>query len=400
MSPPTIAAQFTRSAARPRSRPHLRAAVIVTGIFTLVYLLVERWCLSLEDTYIDVYAQENSVLKDGGVAWQRAAFARSTLLPLFGSSELLKNVGTEANQLFANYPSGFSVSPAGRAGATSIIQLQMIAASGAGSRRHKLAVLISPSWFFHRTAPERWYAGSFSMIQANEIVFSTPLSLGLRREIARRMLDYPDTLEHSPLLSFALRRLSANSLVDTALYQASKPLGWLARKVFLLQDHVRIATYFRRHARQTAPNRGLGSLNWPSLLAAAETEAAEAPTPPEDRKPRYKSDEAFEQIQEAGEWRDLELLLRVCKELDLDLLLVNIPLDASYYERAGVSKAMLDTYVQHLRGLASNYGAALVDNADHEEDTDFLQDHFDHLSPKGWLYIDRDLEKFFHTPSR
>jgi poly-D-alanine transfer protein DltD len=31
------------------------------------------------------------------------------------------------------------------------------------------------------------------------------------------------------------------------------------------------------------------------------------------------------------------------------------------------------------------------------EDPDFLVDHHDHLSAKGWMYYNRALDEFFHT---
>jgi hypothetical protein len=44
---------------------------------------------------------------------------------------------------------------------------------------------------------------------ATEMVFGTALDLVLKRDIAARMLQFPETLEQRPLLEFALRRLAS-----------------------------------------------------------------------------------------------------------------------------------------------------------------------------------------------
>ena len=44
---------------------------------------------------------------------------------------------------------------------------------------------------------------------ATEMVFGTALDFGLKRDIAARMLQFPETLEQRPFLEFALRRLAS-----------------------------------------------------------------------------------------------------------------------------------------------------------------------------------------------
>ncbi|MEI9895633.1 MAG: hypothetical protein WDN28_17525 [Chthoniobacter sp.] len=33
----------------------------------------------------------------------------------------------------------------------------------------------------------------------------------------------------------------------------------------------------------------------------------------------------------------------------------------------------------------------------HEDDTAFFADHYDHLSARGWLYMDRVLDLYYHA---
>jgi D-alanine transfer protein len=151
-----------------------------------------------------------------------------------------------------------------------------------------------------------------------------------------------------------------------------------------------------------APARKPEAINWSKLIASAERQAQTFGAGPVDRTVRhFSSNQSFlDVIQNSGEWNDLELLLRVCRELDLEPLLVNIPMDSVHFRQMGVSQTSLDFYLQRLRELAGRYDAALVDFADHREDPWFLGDHHDHFSAKGWMFVNKELDGFFHAPGK
>ena len=86
-------------------------------------------------------------LKNQGVALQQRAWERPDLLPIYGSSELVKRIPDKSSVFFQHYPTGFAVFPVGKAGATSLILLQKIAAMGPVVRGRQVAISLSPSWF-------------------------------------------------------------------------------------------------------------------------------------------------------------------------------------------------------------------------------------------------------------
>ena len=92
-------------------------------------------------------------------------------------------------------------------GSTSTMIAAALTAAGRRTGLHgrKVVVSLSPAWFFNRLAARAdGYAGNFSQLQADELAFNTRLSLKLRQDAARRMLQYPATLKNRPLLKFAL----------------------------------------------------------------------------------------------------------------------------------------------------------------------------------------------------
>src|SRR5207249_154619 len=144
-----------------------------------------------------------------------------------------------ASELFRAYPTGFSVFPVGTAGSTSLVFLQDLAAVGPDLRGRKIAVSLSPTWFFNRRdmLDRAAYAGNFSRQHASELAFSEQLSFAFKQEAARRMLQDPDTVQQDPLLKFALDRLADGSQLNRVLYFAVLPLGKLQNVALRLQDH-------------------------------------------------------------------------------------------------------------------------------------------------------------------
>src|SRR5439155_26912541 len=102
--------------------------------------------------------------------------------------------------LFAAYPTGFAIFPVGHRGSSYLTFLQSFAALGGELRGKKVAISSTPGVLVEAMLSPQSYSGSFSRLDAGELAFSTELSLDLKRDVARRMLQYPDTLRNDPLV--------------------------------------------------------------------------------------------------------------------------------------------------------------------------------------------------------
>src|SRR5260221_7806805 len=209
----------------PPNRPHLRAlayAGIAAGSILAAGAAVGE---HLVQRRVNALAPMLLPLKNQRVVLQQSAFARPDLLPFYGSSELVKPIPDKAAEFFRSYPTDFEVFPVGKAGTTSIIILEKLAAVGETLRGKKVAISLSPSWFMEPQIPLHYYEGNFSKLQAHELVFRSRLSWELKRDIAHRMLEFPETIARRPLLAFALRRLADGSKTDRLLFAAGWPFG-------------------------------------------------------------------------------------------------------------------------------------------------------------------------------
>jgi D-alanine transfer protein len=358
----------------------------------------------LEYRTIHALAPQTLEVNNRGLALQRAVFAQPDLLPLYGSSELLKHVPDKASLFFANYPSGFAVSPIGRPGCTSLNILQKIATAAGAERKHKVAVILSPSWFTVLAPNQRAYAADFSLLQASYLMFDCPLSRELKQGIARRLLDYPQTLEGSRLLESAVYHAARGEPADQLLLAVIRPLGWLQNCLYALEDHcvTGFTILWKLREIEKAGLRQPERLPWAELLAAADQEVKVPVDDKRDPRPRWFAGDADFQhtLDKAQEWGDLELLLRTLRELHLDPLVISIPIERRHFEEMGITPGSIEAYEQRLTALAAQYRVPLADFADHEDDGKFFADHHDHLSAKGWMYFDKALDDFFHAPRR
>ena len=341
-----------------------------------------------------------------GVALQREAFQQPDLLVLYGSSELIKQVPSMGAQFFEEYPTGFRVFPVGKEGTSSLAIAQKLASVGEGLRGKKVALSISPSFFFEDQLNPEYYEGNFSALQAGELIFNHDLSFDLKRDTARRMLAYPETLDNHWLLDAALRRLARGTSLDHAMYYALLPLGMLQNGVGRLQDHFQAALHIDElPLPEDAPPRKSRPLNWDENLRKADTLArslaAQSKAAPKlARQPTGSRDDQFlSRLKRATEWTDFQLALRTLQELGAKPLLLSMPVHAADLEAIGVSRKARVAFPERLQEMSDRYGALLVYFQAHEEDPLFFADHLDHLSPRGWAYYNETLDDFFHGRS-
>jgi D-alanine transfer protein len=347
-------------------------------------------------------------------ALQVAALRQPDLLPVYGSSEVIFPDPYHATALFSGRPSGFLPFPVGERGGCSLLHVQKLAGLGPQLRGKRVVLSFTATCFRQPTARAPEYAGNFSRLDANELAFSTDLSRGVKRAVARRMLHYPQTLADDPLLRFALDELAEGSATGDGLYLAAVPLGKLQTLVLRLQDHWETLGLIRtRHPAGPAwPSAAPPTLDWATLAGQAE----------QDYRPRTRSnsfgiedqawaskvfestrvaapasrDEDFRRgMRQAQEWADLDVLLRAVRELGAEPLLICTPLRGNYLEHSGISQEARQVYYHRLRALARSHGVPPVDFADHDQDPYFLCDT-SHLSSKGWVHYAYALDAFYH----
>jgi D-alanine transfer protein len=401
-------------------RVHLLAAGIAVGIVLLALLVFDLFAGMVERRVVHDITAWSFAQKLQGRAMQAAAFQCSDLLPVYGSSELLREAAYvsdyHASKLFSSYPTGFDVFPIGKAQTGNLIHLQMLASVGSAAAGKKVIVSLTPNWFFDRgeMLGADAYAGNFSPLHAYSLAFGRSLGTDVTREAATRMLDYPQTLEQDPLLRFGIKCLASQSPLDRLLYYTALPMGQLQLAVLRLQDHFETMLATRGVTDDDARLNGPTTLDWPRLAVDADRiyrdrctnnpfgldserwldrfagEAAQNQNSTSDSEFRQALDGA------SGWWTDLDLLLRGLRDLGAQPLVLSLPIDGPWYDYCGVSVKARGQYYAHLRDACARYGVPVLDFSDHDSDRFFATDMDGHLSPKGWIYFSAAMNAFFN----
>jgi len=391
------------SAATRKEMPHLYAGIIALGLAAIILFAAHRVLIHFEHATIVSTAPEIFAIKNQGLVFQRAAAHSPKVLPIYGSSELLRPAAPErGNIFFRTAPTGFQLSPVGGGGANPLIMLQKVGGLGSALRGKRLAFSLSPSWFCTAKPGTQGYKGNFSPMAATEMVFGTALDFGLKRDIAARMLQFPETLEQRPFLEFALRRLASGQLLDRVVFCALWPAGKIQTALYELEDHWAALHHIRR---QTKPPLRLQeqTIDWPQFIAkASKAEPADAgmiqqPSRLDRKITRGSRDVGFlTGVKTSTAWIDLDLLLRCLARVHARPLILSMPLGGDFYDHAGVSRSARDEFYRKLPALVEQYHFPVVEFQEHDEDPAFLIRHESHLTAKGWAYYDRALDDFFH----
>jgi D-alanine transfer protein len=302
---------------------------------------------------------------------------------------------------FKNAPTGFQVCPVGQAGTTPLIILQKLAALGPALAHRKIVVSLSPSWFLRNELNPRYYLGNFAAPVAMQAMLNPELSFGLKSEVAQRMLQFPDTVEKAPVLTRLLDCYASGRTIDRCLLVCLWPMAELEHVVFDLQEHLAALIYIRHHFRGALQ---ISRLTRSKAGPSARTESIR--THQHRRQPSpavgsiFHSDAEFlTHLQKAGQWDDLELLLRVIDAVGADALVLSMPLDGQYLDQQGVSRSARQAYYDKVRRFAIRYHCSVDTFEDHDADSGFLIAHRDHPTALGWMSFDRAIDQFFHNPA-
>ncbi len=365
--------------------------------------------------------------------FQRAALATGHTLPIYGSSELYCcGDPYRPTQLFASQPTGFDVFALGRYGIGNLLFAQTFAALGRALEGRKLVIIDSPPWFSNASAVDlRSYSLNYSPEVARTFIFESPISPALREAIARRMLDFPETLADDPVLGAAVRALADPTPLHLATYRALVPVGRLEAWIERVRG-ARLVRRFVRRLRSPAPPSLVRRrrFDWPTL-AARGTKIADRR---DSTNPFGFPNETYARLLKKGdimgalalyrngstnrdgqsypppaawqdsmsrstEWSDLGLAVAVLRELGAQPFVWTMPLPGVYDDYTPISATARRAYYDRWERELSKLRVPWLDFRSADEDIFFMTDTGAHLSPRGWTFADRALDMFWHGKS-
>jgi len=402
-----------------RPAAHLTAAMI--SLFTLIASLVgfNVYAQSLEARDVNALIPLNLTQMENGEALQRAALRRPDVLMVYGSSELtLVPTPYQANQFFAQYPTGFTVVDVASLGVLSVTLAQELAALGPDLRGKKIVLSIMPGSFFINKKyfiennPDHDFAMNFSPLRSYEAIFSPYLSFGIKNEISQSLLAYRDTIRKDPLLTFAITVTANTSIKNRMLYYIMWPLGELQTEILRLQDHFEVVLYIWTHPVDPKVQKVPKVIDWNAVHKNALAEQIKntstnpygvenfmwwyfdritLPEPLGSNNDLYRKN-----LLNSQEWTDFKILLIVLQQLGAKPLILSRPLNVPLWEVMGVTEDTQDIFYDKLHSVADPFNMPLIDLRQYDHDKYFSIDQGSHTSRDGWVYIDQILDAFYH----
>ncbi len=401
-----------------KQAPHIAAALVAVFASVMAAVAFTIYANRFEEKYVHAVATVDHSEISNGSALERAALRQDDLLSIYGASELvLLDTKYQANRFFKTYPTGFMVFNVATKGGSALTLAQKFAGLGEDLRGKRIVLALGPAIMTMAPYGEvnsRHYDANFSELNALEMMFSTDISMDIKAHAAKRMLNFPESLQDKPFLKFTLENLAGESIINQVIYYLSWPLGRLQIAIVRLQDHYATVDFIRHlSSENTTITRQPAEIDWEALVLIAEQEQIENtvsnPYGVDDSQwpkikelflhpaePGSKDAEFIDDVELAREWNDLEIALQVLKELDADVVIMSAPMNVPLWETLGVSEEAQNFYYEKLHAVVEPYGLPIIDLHEYGTIPYFSMDLASHTSRKGWIYVNKTLDGIFH----
>lgn len=112
-----------------------------------------------------------------------------------------------------------------------------------------------------------------------------------------------------------------------------------------------------------------------------------------DRMEDLKNSEIEKSYLESPEYEDLKMFIKIAKELNVNVAIVNIPLNGLWIEYTGFKRENIDKFNQKIKEICDVEGVTYIDFSQNIDEKYFLKDIM-HLGWKGWVRFIDEVIKF------
>ena len=311
---------------------------------------------------------------------------------LFGSSELSTPpdlVPEVPSVVFGRNPYGIELACIGEAYDQTLWHALAAGAYAPRLQNKKVAIIVSPSWFFDGGV--------------DNSVFQTRFSYSLYRAFMANP-SVSDTCK-----SYVQDRLRDQG-IDDAVVRAgacSDALAWVNDAAYAFVDDLRIRNSLREVAdegieRDTRPATVPNFAQWRSHAVEDAQKRSTNEWGFDDDfyennvgeyKDQIKDRLAGETFTETPEYDDFGLFLRVCQESGLEPLVIVSPISGDYYDWVGIDAATRRSCYDHILQICEAYGVQVADFSDKEYEKYFLHDQV-HFGWTGWVDVEEAIYRF------
>lgn len=405
-----------RGAPREESAVASHATAAVWSTLLMLAILLAGWWWSGRQVAerADVMGGTSWPTRSRGTILLRASLRPPDVVPLLGTSELVRQRENRPDEFFATSPTGFRVVAVGQAGMVLVQHALAVGAMGSILHGRTVGVLVSPGEIVLPDTGGRqgWFRGNYSRVQAAAVFIGQALPDTLTRDIARRLLAY-DGLGSDPVIEALVRFRAIDGAWGRLGARLLAPAAWLDAAWLALVDRMEGAMALRHFTpvKRLTPSPAV-PVNWAALESAARADyARQSSSNPfgigddwwkqfekyltQKQPPDFDARQAT-LLRDGPAWGELALLVRTIQAVGATPVLVPMPMKGSLLSHAGVRAETRALYYDRLDSLARAHDVALMEARDFDLDNLFMHDHASHPSAVGWLLMNQALDSLVH----
>lgn len=324
---------------------------------------------------------------------------------LIGSSELTQSIEDSAYpvRFFQDHNFGFRLMCIGGAGYQSLwsaIETAALDEEGAIPGK-KIALLLGTCWFYEGGCTTEAFFNSFSEEAFAECLSNPALSEATKERLKKRVEELGVDAE-------AVERLSGVNAIE-GINRAINDIATSGERRQELADAINSSCVEQEGVDQPLET----NFDWDALFDEVAEQGAAACTNNEigindwyytEYAEKWIADNKSKTFESFDAWSDeefsdLSLFLDVCRELEIEPLLVIEPAKGQYYDTGTYDQESRERFYSRMREFLDESGVGYLDLSGHGYDLYYLRD-VQHMAWKGWAEIDRALVEFYGGDQR
>lgn len=329
--------------------------------------------------------------KSSSVDFTAASMEPGDML-LFGSSELSTPpslVPEVPAVVFGRNPYGVELSCIGEAYDQSLWQAIAAGAYAPHVENRKVAIIVSPGWFFDGGLDDSLFKTRFSYSLYRAFMANPSVGDECKAYVEKRLRE--QGVDDATVRAGARGDLlacvndAAYAFVDDLRTRAA--LRDVADAGIERESRSAVEPDFagwRAHAVEDAKKRSTNEWGFDDEFYESNVGVY---------KDQIKGKLAGETFTQTPEYDDFGLFLRVCQESGLEPLVIVSPLSGDYYDWVGVDYAARRSCYDHILQIAEAYGVQVADLSDREYEKYFMHDQV-HFGWTGWVDVEEAIYDF------
>lgn len=328
------------------------------------------------------------------------------VIPVFGSSELwVSDDNAYPQSLFQNGSSDFNMVLIGRGYMQSLHHTMNIGAMANIIPNKKVVLILSPQWFAPSQLTSDAYVSRFSERMYVEFLKNPDISHHLKSSVTERLKTLlaadPTQLKRVEKYEdiYVTHRPNILKYLEMSVYDAFMDI----KQMYSLNQDINSQNF----EKNSTTSVKIENIRFDELMEKAVEAGKRESTNNEfyiydeyyntyvrDWQDAKKDSEINSSYLESPEYDDFRLFLDICKETEIEPLIVNIPVNGRWYDWIGFPKEEREAYYQKIRSICEDYQVQIADFSDKEYEEYFLKDIM-HLGWKGWVYLDEAVYQFY-----